>query len=150
MTHSLRTTLFSLAARERRSHAEADEQRTADVALDLEIALALPQPLAGRAGDQGVAAVGDEAQGGEQQAEEDDLRHQMAAFGFDELRQEGQEEKRRLGVEQVDDEAVAEQAGMAVARQVAVGVDLLGTTEDLLEAEPDEIGGARVLHDAEG
>src|SRR4029434_5414903 len=115
-----------------------------------EIALVATQPLAGGAGQERVAAVGDEAEQGEQQAEEDDLRDEMAALGLDELRQEGEEEESRLGVQQVDDEAVAEQPGMAVARQVAVGIDLLGAAEDLLQPEPDEIGGTSPLHDAEG
>ncbi len=120
--------LFPLVAREHRGQAQPDEQRAADTALDLEIALVAAQPLAGGAGQEGVAAVGDEAERGKQQAEEDDLRREMAALGLDELRQEGEEEESRLGVQQVDDEAVAEQPGMAVARQVAVGIDLLGAT----------------------
>ena len=41
---------------------QADEQHAADVALDLEIAAAALQPVAGRAGGERVAAVGDEAE----------------------------------------------------------------------------------------
>src|SRR5262249_47255755 len=131
----VRLGLFPLVAGEHRRHAEADEQRAADIALELEVAPAAAQPLTGGAGDEGVAAVGDEAQQGEEQAEEGDLACEMPARRLDELRQESEEEQRGLGVEQVDDEAVAEQARVAVARDRAAIPGLFGAAEDLLEAE---------------
>src|SRR5205085_5673868 len=116
--------------------------RAADVALELDVAPALPQPLARGAGDERVAAVGDEAQERKEQAEKGDLGREVTALGFDELRQEGEEEQRRLGVQQVDNEAVAKQAGVAVVRKLAAILLIIGSAKDLPEAEPDEIGGA--------
>ena len=91
-----------LVAREGGRKAQADEQYPADIAL------AVPRPDSRgcsfsqlpRAGGERVAAVGDEAEGREQQAQDGDLgdRHMAAACHLDELRQERQEEQRGLGV----------------------------------------------------
>src|SRR6185437_6432130 len=69
---------------------------------------------------------------------------------IDELRQEGEEEQRRLGIEQIDDEPVAEQPRMAVSGQLLAVFRYIDAPEDLLETQPDEIGGAGIFHDAEG
>ena len=54
------------------------------------------------------ARVADEAERDEHEAEHDDLRPHGAAVRVDELRQEREEEERRLRVEDVDDGAAHE------------------------------------------
>ena len=57
-----------------------------------------------------VGAVGERAQQHEEQAEPEDLRARTAAREIDELRQEREEEQRRLGVQRIDDDPVDEGA----------------------------------------
>src|SRR5205814_5432262 len=101
---------------QRRDGAESDEDRPGDVALHLREADAAAEPLTERAGDEGPGAVAEEPEEREEQAERQDLRPGRAARGLDELRQEGEEEERSLGVEHVDDDALAvEPAHVALA-----------------------------------
>ena len=74
----------------------------------------------------------------------------MAAAHIDELRQEGEEEYRCLRVEEIDDEAVAEQPRFAKRLQHDIGVRRFDAAKNLLEAEPDQIGSARIFDDGEG
>src|SRR4028118_743985 len=69
-----------------------------------------PEPVGGRAGEQGVEAVGAEGDDDERGAEQGYLRRDRAARRVDELGQEGQEKERGLGVEDVDDHALREDA----------------------------------------
>src|SRR5690606_8995940 len=143
--------LFLVVAGKSGRDAQADQQRTAHVALEAQVAAALPPPAARGAGRQRIAGVAREPQHGEHQAQENDLHGHMAAADVDELRQERQEEQRGLGVEQVDDETVAEQPGIAAlaGRQVR-RADGSGAGADLLQSQPDQVGRAGVLDDAEG
>ena len=70
-----------------------------------------------------------------------------AALGVDELRQECEEEERRLRVEDVDDGASHERPAERLAPRLDLrrGVAL----EQLPDAEVDEVRSAGVLHDAE-
>src|SRR5918997_6638607 len=58
-----------------------------------------PEGRAGCPAEQRVEPVGQEPERGERRAEYEDLRPGVAARGVHELRQEGQEEQRDLGVE---------------------------------------------------
>src|SRR5690606_3459600 len=80
--------LFLVVAGKSGRDAQADQQRTAHVALEAQVAAALPQPAARGAGRQRIAGVAREPQHGEHQAQENDLHGHMAAADVDELRQE--------------------------------------------------------------
>src|SRR5688500_6559495 len=84
-----------------------------DVALPApypRVLVAAPEPVRGGAREQGVETVGAESEYDEGDAEQGYLRRDHATRGVDELRQEGQEEERGLGVEHVDDHALGEHA----------------------------------------
>src|SRR5205814_9969555 len=102
-----------------RDGAEADEDRPGDVALQLREADAAAEPLTERAGDEGPGAVAEEPEEREEEAERQDLRPGRAAGGLDELRQEGEEEERRLRVEHVHDDALAVKASEIALAPVA-------------------------------
>src|SRR2546423_186423 len=85
---------------------EADEDGTADPALDAWEHAAPAQPLARSSGAERPERIGDEPEYEEREPECDDLERD-AAVRVDELRQEGEEEERRLGIQHVDDDSVA-------------------------------------------
>ena len=64
-----------------------------------------------------------------------------------ELRQEG-EEDRGLRVQEVDHEAVAEDASQPLGRGAGVGIRLAG--HERADADPDQIGRAQIFHHREG
>src|SRR5439155_13516905 len=99
--------------RERRDGAEADEDGPREVALDERETSTPAQPLAERPGDEGPRAVADEAERREQEPEKQDLHPDRPARRVDELRQEREEEERRLRVQHVDDDPLAVQAAVA-------------------------------------
>src|SRR6185436_10021294 len=101
---------LAAAARDRRRHAQSDVHAAGDPALAGQEARAAAQPAGGGAGAQRVGAVGDGAQQDEEQAEREDLRLRAAPREVDELRQEREEEQRRLGIQDIDDDAVDERA----------------------------------------
>jgi hypothetical protein len=68
------------------------------------------QPRAGAAGDERPCHVGAERDQHEQSAQECALERNVAARRRDELRDEGEKEQRRLGIQDVDDDAVAKDA----------------------------------------
>src|SRR5690606_15480461 len=127
-----------------------DEQDAADIALGLEVGTGLPPPVACRACRDRVAAVRDQAQQREKQAEKSDLHGDVTAAHLHELRQEGEEENRRLRVEKIDDEAIPEQAAIATAFKCCRNPWIFAPSENLLEAEPDQVGGAGIFDDVEG
>src|SRR4051794_8694502 len=88
--------------RQRREGAEADEDAARHEPLRPYVTVAPAQPFAERARDEGVRAVADEAESGEDQPEQQDLLRRPAAGRVDELRQEREEEERGLRVEDVD------------------------------------------------
>src|SRR5947208_8791991 len=106
-----------LALLDRRSEcgdgAEADEDGARDVALDRRKARAAAESLAERAGHQRPRGVAEGAEHGKEQPEDEDLHPRRAAARVDELRQEGEEEERRLRVEDVDDDALPVEAAAA-------------------------------------
>src|SRR3954462_13405457 len=73
----------------------------------------------------------------------------MAAAWLDELRQERQKEDRGFGVEQVDDEAVAQQPRMVAVPDNARNLGGFAPAEDLPDPEPDQVGGTDILDGAE-
>src|SRR5437660_8637377 len=91
--------------------------------------------------------VGDEAEADERESEHERLRPDAAAIRCDELGQEGEEEERRLGIEDVDDRAARERP----PERLTLSLDwrLRISPEQLADAEVDEVRGPRVLHDAE-
>src|SRR4028119_281818 len=72
-------------------------------------------PVGGCAGEQGVEAVSAEGDDDERGAEQGYLRRGRAAGGVHELREEGEKEERGLGVENVDDHALREDARQRLA-----------------------------------
>src|SRR6266850_3893747 len=87
------------AARDGRRYAQSDVHTAGDPALARQDARTATQPASGCARAQRVGAVGDGAQQHEEQAEPEDLGFRAAAREIDELRQEREEEQRRLGVQ---------------------------------------------------
>ena len=94
---------------ERRGDAEADVHAPGHPALaGHEPRARRPDPPPRRARGDGVEPVGHEAEHHEDEPERQHLRADGTTGGIDELRQEGQEEQRRLRVQHVDDGAVEE------------------------------------------
>ena len=88
---------------------EADEDRARAVAERLAPAAERTRDRSGR---ERVERVGHEAEQHEQDAEDEDLRPRFAAARIDELRQECEEEQRRLRVQDVDDDSLREQTAL--------------------------------------
>ena len=108
------------------------------------------QALRRAAGDQRPAAVEHEGNEDEADAEHAGLERDRSARGVDELRQECEEEQRRLGVEHVHDDAVPEDPPVPRVGRRASG--LLATAvalEQGANAEIDEVRGAGVADDVE-
>lgn len=130
--------------------AEGDEDAAGDVTL-----VAGPARVgAKRAGDaareKGPDAVAGGAHAGEENAEGKDLHCDMAAHGIDELGNECKEEKGRLGIEHVDDDALAEDASETVVRCGSIGSrGERFLAAKALDAEKNEISGAKIFDDAE-
>src|SRR4029078_9452125 len=98
----------------------SENEDPAAYALDCEVATPALRQAAGCACQQRPRAVGAEAEHGEDHSKQCDLHRDVPATQLDELRQEREEEQRRLRIEQVHDEAIAKQARVAVARHLAV------------------------------
>lgn len=74
----------------------------------------------------------------------------MAASGIDELGNECEKEKGRLGIEHVDDDALTEDASETVVQCGAIGSrGERFLAAKALDAEKNEVGGAEVFDDAE-
>ena len=82
------------------------------------------------------------------QAEHEELQPHRAEAGFDELRQEGEEKGGRLGVQGLDEDAVAK--GTAGARAARRRGDVEVRLARRLDAEPYQVEGAGELEDGEG
>ncbi len=99
--------LFAPAAGKGGGHTESDEHATGDITFPAQVVTIALHPSPSRAGDQRIKAITRQTHQCEQQTEEGDLERHRTARGIDELRQEGQEEQRRLRIQQIDDETVA-------------------------------------------
>jgi len=73
----------------------------------------------------------------------------MTAAQVCELGQERQKEDRRLGIEQIDDETVAEQPPAMAGRGRCRFMNGFGLCKELPQAQPDQIGRACIFDDAE-
>ena len=73
----------------------------------------------------------------------------VSADGVNELRQEGEEKERGLGIEDVYDDSLGEDAAESGSWGVGRSVEGFITAE-FLDAEIDEIGGAEIFDHAEG
>src|SRR5581483_4435174 len=109
--------LLPALPRQRRRDTETDEECAADVALEAKIGPVPLQPVASRPSCECVASIGDQPEAGEEEAEDGDLRRHVAAADLDELGQEREKEQGCLRIEEVDDEAVAEQPEAAEPRR---------------------------------
>src|SRR5829696_1013711 len=132
-------------ARDRCGRAQGYVDPAGDVApyTSETLALALAfQPATRRAAEQRVEAVGEQPEDGERGAEDHHLRPGRAPRRIHELRQEGQEKERDLGVQDLHEHALCEDAGEARLSpgRRRFGVALAG--QDVLEAEPDEVSRA--------
>jgi hypothetical protein len=96
--------LFAPVASKRGGHAESDEHATGDVTFPAQVVTIALDPSPSRAGDQRIKTITRQTHQCEQQSEEGDLERHRTARGIDKLRQEGQEEQRRLRIQQIDDE----------------------------------------------
>ena len=70
-------------------------------------------------------------------------------LGLDELRQEGEEEQRRLRVEDVDDDALGEVPAAAARRPLGIRVGLVGAPEQRADPDHDQVQRAEQLDDGE-
>src|SRR6185503_18413263 len=140
--------LLPAVAGEGGSEPEADEDAAGDVALDPEEAAAPLEPAAGGAGQDGVEAVADDAEGHEDQSEAEDLESQLAPGRIRELREERQEEERRLRVQDVDHDALREEPPEAPGRCRA-GRGRRAGGEEPPDPQIDEVERPEVLDDVE-
>ena len=101
-----------------------------------------------RAGAERVEAVEDRADHDEDRAQHEHLRPDRAGLAVQELREEGDEEDRRLRVGDAHEEGVTERAARVGDRCPVEGEVPLAA--ELLDREPDEVCRAGVLHDGEG
>src|SRR4028119_1047867 len=108
-----------------------------------------PEPVGGRAGEQGVEAVGAEGDDDERGAEQGYLRRDRAARRVHELGQEGEEEERGLGVQDVDDHALREDARQRLVADGWGGV-LLVAGEEASYSEVDQVRNTEPLDHREG
>src|ERR1700676_4944089 len=92
--------LFASVASKGGGHTESDKYATGDVTFPAQVVTMALDPSPSRAGDQRIKTITRQTHQCEQQTEEGDLEHHRAARGIDELRQEGQEEQRRLRIQQ--------------------------------------------------
>jgi hypothetical protein len=73
----------------------------------------------------------------------------VAAGGIDELREEGQEEERRFGIEEIDQDALAE--NVAEIRLADGGFEYAGiAATQNADAQENQIGRADVFYELEG
>src|SRR5882757_6535643 len=100
-------TQFASVASKGGGHTESDKHTTGEVTFPAQVVTIALDPSPRRAGDQRIKTITRQTHQCEQQTEEGDLERHRAARGIDELRQEGQEEQRRLRIQQIDDETVA-------------------------------------------
>ena len=106
------------------------------------------QPLADRARTERVDAVEDRADRDEDRTQHQHLRPDRPGLAVQELREERDEEDRRLGVGDAHEEGVTERApGVRDGRAVEGEVPLAA---ELPDRQPDEVCRAGVLHDREG
>ena len=98
-------------------------------------------------GEQRVHRVRGEGDRREQHAQERDLRRDRAAARVDELRQEGEEEQRRLRVEHVDDHSLCVEPAVRRRRDLHLGVLL--AAQDAPDADHDQVRGTDELDDGE-
>src|SRR5919202_5042350 len=132
-------------AGERGDHPEGDEGGADHVALAAEQPDVAAQPRPQTPGDQRVGPVGAQAEQHEHHPEGGHLERHRAAGGVDELRQEGEEEQRQLGVQHVDQHALVEQARGAAWRGGGGDRPRLVVPEQLADPEVDQGRGAEGL-----
>src|SRR5262245_14332477 len=97
-----------------------------------------PQHPADRPARKCIRAVAQQAEADPAEAEDDRLRPHRPVW-VDELGQEGEEEERRLRVQDVDDDALAEDAAAAPGGAL-LGLDRVVLAEQLADPDVDEIG----------
>ena len=100
-----------------------------------------------RARNQRPDAVADEREHDEHEPEDHELHRHVAGRDVHELRQEGEEEERRLRVQHVDDDPLAVDPPQAALAQLDPRLVALEQPPD---PEHDQVHRARVLHDREG
>ena len=103
--------------------AEHDEDAARDPAADAAGALARAQLSGERGRGERVRAVGQHGQQRRTRSRDRDLLPGRAAVGVDELRQEREEEQRRLRVEHVHDRALDEELARRSGRGLRLGLD---------------------------
>src|SRR5579864_2641919 len=129
--------------------AQRDEHAAGDVALGAQPAGVGAEAAGDCAGKDRPQRVACGAHTGEQNAEREDLCGDVSSRRVDELGEEGEEEERGLWIEDVNHDALREDAGEGGAW--GVGRSFEGfVAPQLLYAEVDEIGGAEIFNDAEG
>jgi len=107
----------SLSRRERRRDAETHERAAGEPALPAQEAPVAADEIAGGARRERVHRVAHDAEPHEGQAEHENLRLQRSTRRIEELRQEREKEDRRLRVEEIDHETVAEDAAQRFGRR---------------------------------
>jgi len=133
--------LFCGGAGEGRGYAQRDEHAAGDVALGAQPARVGAEAVGDRAREDRPERVAERSHTGEENAEREDLCGDVSAGWIDELRQEGEEEEGSFGVEDVDDDALGEDAGEGGSWRVGRSVEGFVAAK-FLDAQIDEIGSA--------
>ena len=89
---------------------QADKRAAGEPALEAQEGPIAAEQITRGPGREREHPVAYDAETHEGEAENENLPMQPATRGIDELRQEGEEEDRRLRIEEIDDEAVTERA----------------------------------------
>src|ERR671919_1766097 len=145
------TALLSRSARmgERRRETEPDQDPAGHETFGAPVERTLPEPPSERGSHHGVRAVAQEPQGDEEASEKEDLKGHGAIGRIDKLRNEGEEEQRRLRIKRVQEHP------LPVDPEEGRGFDFGPLPRRLRRGKPanteiDQIGGPHVLHGIEG
>ena len=130
------------------SKAEGDEHAAGDVALRAHPARVGAEAVGDRAGEVRPERVAERSHTSEENAERENLCGDMSAGWIDELWEKGEEEEGGFWVEDVDDDALGEDASEGGSRGVGRGFERFVAAE-FLDPKIDEIGGAEVFDDTE-
>jgi hypothetical protein len=122
------------------AHARSDALAATEARVVLEFALK-------GCGEKNDEEIGGGVKDHRESAENNELKEHMACCRGDELRDEGEEEEGRFGIEGFGEDALAEGAsGWNGGCHRELGV----AGADHADAEPDEVGGSGVFHGVEG
>src|SRR5580704_1017107 len=118
-----RKLFFGRRAGEGCGYAQRNEHAAGDVALGAHPAWVAPQAVSDRAGERGPEAVAERSHTCEENAEGEDLGGDVSSRWIDELWEKGEEEEGGFWIEDVDDDALGEDASEGGALCIGRGVE---------------------------